>query len=110
MDLNGNGSLADSNEIISYSYAGNRITRRTGCEGGAQTLIGGTNVQVINNVDTPVFQYFDGNNNVTARIPDIRRINITLVVRAIAPDMKGQTRTMVYSTSVIPRNHVISIQ
>jgi hypothetical protein len=57
-----------------------------------------------------VFQYFDGNNNATTNIPDIRRITITLVVQSSTTDTKGQARTMVYSTSVIPRNHIMSLQ
>ena len=109
MDLNGNGSVADANENITYSYANSQITRSVSC-GAAQALIGGVNVNVINNAGTPVFQYFDGNNNTTANIPDIRRIVITLVVQSSTADLNGQSRTMVYSTSVIPRNHIMSVQ
>jgi prepilin-type N-terminal cleavage/methylation domain-containing protein len=109
MDLNGNGTVTDANEIITYSYADNQITRNT-C-GGPQPFIGDTNVQVINDGATPpVFQYFDGNNKATVNIPDIRRITITLVVRSVASDLKGERKTAVYSTSVIPRNHLISVE
>jgi type IV pilus assembly protein PilW len=105
-----NGILTDPNEIITYSYTANQIFRNTNCSGN-QLFIGGNNVQVVNaESGTPVFQYFDGNNIATANVPDIRRIVITLEVRSIAADLRGQRRTMVYSTSVIPRNHVMSIQ
>jgi type IV pilus assembly protein PilW len=110
MDLNGDGNVTGSNEIIKYSYSGNRIRRSTSC-GTNSTLIGNTNsAWVINDPGTPVFQYFDGNNNVTANIPDIRRIVVTLVVQSSTSDIKGVARTMVYSTSIIPRNHMMSIE
>ena len=110
MDLNGDGNVTGANELITYAYANQQITRTTVCDGNTQTLIGGTNVQVLNVPGTPVFQYFDGNNNPTANAPDIRRIAITLVVQSSTVDTQGQARTMVYSTSVIPRNHIMSIQ
>jgi hypothetical protein len=41
-----------------------------------------------------------------ALIPDIRRIDITLVVDTEFVDPNtNQRRRMIYSTSVIPRNH-----
>jgi len=110
MDLNGEGLVTGTNELITYAYANQQITRSTPCGGTSQTLIGATNVLVINDPGTPVFQYFDGNNNATTNIPDIRRITITLVVQSSTTDTKGQARTMVYSTSVIPRNHIMSLQ
>ena len=62
--------------------------------------------------DIPVFTYFDGAGNqipfasLPANIPNIRRIDITLQVETdeITPDT-GQRRKMIYSTSVIVRNH-----
>jgi|WetSurMetagenome_2_1015567.scaffolds.fasta_scaffold00121_32 prepilin-type N-terminal cleavage/methylation domain-containing protein len=102
----GNDSVLDANEIITYSYAGNQITRNVSCS-GAQPFIGDANVQVINDAATPVFRYFNGNNQETANLPDIRRITITLVVRSIAKDLSGQARTAAYSTSVMVRNHAI---
>jgi len=98
MDINDNGSIGDANEIISYNYdAGNLyITRETNCG-------------VI-----PVFRYFDGDGIEIfptaanpAPIPNIRRIEITLAVETENPDLNnGQRKRMVYSTSVIVRNHV----
>jgi type IV pilus assembly protein PilW len=131
MDRNGlNGiSVGDPNEIITYSYdtANQRITRKTNCVGGGEPFIGdvvgaGTaaanrqrNVRVINNeLGVNIFTYFDGTGteitaaNLPARIPDIRRIDITLAVVAADPDFQGQTRQMIHSTSVIPRNHAIN--
>lgn len=64
--------------------------------------------------DIPVFRYYDGAGTEIAAtalpgsIPDIRRIEITLAVETeeIDPNTK-QRRRLIYSTSVIPRNHVI---
>jgi prepilin-type N-terminal cleavage/methylation domain-containing protein len=127
MDINDNGIIGDANEIISYNYdAGNLyITRETNC-GGAQPFLGDTaasgntrTVRVINgnasiyNPVIPVFRYFDGDGieifptAAPASIPNIRRIEITLAVETENPDLNnGQRKRMVYSTSVIVRNHV----
>ena len=133
MDINDNGSIiGNANEIISYNYDVNNlyITRETNC-GGAQPFLGDTaasgrtrTVRVINgntsiyNPVIPVFRYFDGaNNDITATvagntssttgIPAIRRIEITLAVETENPDINnGQRKKMIYSTSVIVRNHV----
>jgi hypothetical protein len=121
MDNNGSNGVNDPNELITYTYdtANQRITRNT-C-GGAQSFIGDSatasnrqrNVSVINNtLGINVFTYFDSaGNNITAslpaRTPDIRRIDITLAVLATDPDFQGQTRQIIHSTSVIPRNHAI---
>ena len=128
MDINDNGSIGDPNEIISYNYDVNNlyITRTTNCTGGAQPFLGDTaasgrtrTVRVINgdasiyNPVIPVFRYFDGKGAeiaapVTASIPDIRTIEITLAVETENPDISnGQRKRMVYSTSVIVRNHVM---
>ena len=109
------------NEIISYVYdtANQRITRATNC-GGAQSFLGDTtanprSVRVVNNTaGIPLFRYFDGNGtgitNLPAGIPNIRRIEITLVVDTEDVDPSTlQRRRMIYSTSVIPRNHAINV-
>jgi prepilin-type N-terminal cleavage/methylation domain-containing protein len=118
-------------EIVSYAYdAGNtRITRetitclsgtRTSTSGGPQTVLGpvagAQTVRVINGA-LPVFRYYrangtllnpDGTPMAAALIPDIRRIEIVLLVESEAVDPStGQKRQMAYSTSVIPRNHGI---
>lgn len=126
MDIGENGAIGDpdTNEIIRYSYdtANQYITRLTQC-GTAQPFLGAINqptaVRVINNTlnggaGIPVFRYFDGKNpanelhpNVTPTdLPNIRRIDITLAVETeeVAADTR-QRRQMVYSSSVIPRNH-----
>jgi prepilin-type N-terminal cleavage/methylation domain-containing protein len=122
MDTNGLNGIGDPNEIITYSYdtVNQRITRNTNC-GGSQPFIGDIstvsnrqrNVRVINNdLGLNIFTYFDSTGaditaNLPARIPDVRRIDITLAVLAADPDFQGQTRQMIHSTSVIPRNHAI---
>jgi prepilin-type N-terminal cleavage/methylation domain-containing protein len=128
MDINNNGAIAGgSNEIIAYSYdtANQRITRSTNC-GNAFEFLGCTDansdgrcdnnntlrtLRVVNStLGIPVFQYFDGSGNLTANIPDIRRIDITLAVETNSIDPNtGQRRRMIYSTSVIPRNHAITL-
>ncbi|HPV52149.1 MAG TPA: prepilin-type N-terminal cleavage/methylation domain-containing protein, partial [Smithella sp.] len=69
MDINGDGSIDDPNEIIRYNYdsANRYITRSTNC-GGAQAFLGDTNanqnIKTVlvenNNAGIPVFRYFDG--------------------------------------------------
>jgi prepilin-type N-terminal cleavage/methylation domain-containing protein len=134
MDIDGTGALMDhTDEIITYTYLGNaanlRITRETNC-GGAQPFLGGPladgsiTTRVMNDINTngsfdagdiPVFRYFNGSGaeilpaSLPTHISDIARIEIALVVETqdIDPDMH-QRRRMIYSTSVIPRNHALS--
>lgn len=129
-DLNWNNAVAKSttpnpnpNEIITYSFdlANQYITRETGC-GGAQPFLGDTPssgrpraVRVINTTGVPVFRYFNARGveitgGLPAAIPNIARVDITLWVETENVDVDtGQRRKMVYSTSVIPRNHAIII-
>jgi prepilin-type N-terminal cleavage/methylation domain-containing protein len=126
-DINENGGVKkespniNPNEIITYTYdaANQYITRETSC-GGAQPFLGDTvasghprSVRVINTAAVPVFQYFDAQGvqipaaGLPAGIPNIARIDITLWVETEDVDASsGQRRRMVYSTTVIPRNHV----
>ncbi|MDA8125328.1 MAG: prepilin-type N-terminal cleavage/methylation domain-containing protein [Deltaproteobacteria bacterium] len=109
------------NEIITYKFDADKqyITRNTGC-GGDQAFLGDApasgnprGVRVINTAAVPVFRYFNaqgGEITTAAGIPDIARIDITLWVETEDVDPStGQRRKMVYSTSVIPRNHVINV-
>jgi prepilin-type N-terminal cleavage/methylation domain-containing protein len=126
----------DKNELIRYvfdpSSANECITRETNC-GGDQPFLGRPsgspgprNVRVINarpaiginNGEgvSAIFRYYDAKNPATelfpgtnpAIIPNIRRIDITLAVETdeIDPSTRAP-RQMIYSTSVIPRNHTI---
>ena len=120
MDIDESGQIGDAdNEVIQYTYVyegvdhpNNRITRRTGC-GGAQPFLGWNQpprvVRVINkdpSVDIPVFQYFNGNGATTVNAADIRRVQITLAVESDELDPgTGMRKRMIYSTSVVPRNH-----
>ena len=129
-DINENGSVLRSgtpninpNEIITYTYdaANQYITRETGC-GGGQPFLGDTPasgrpraVHVINTAEVPVFRYFNAQGveipagGLPAGIPDIARIDITLWVETEHVDVSsGLRRQMIYSTNVIPRNHVIN--
>lgn len=128
MDINDNGAVANPaadnpNEVIAYVYdipTNQRITRSTNC-GGAQAFLGdvpgtqGRSVRVINNtLNIPMFRYFDGMGveipaaDLLAGIPNIRRVEITLAVETEDVDPNTmQRRRMIYSTSVIPRNHAI---
>ncbi|MFA5181909.1 MAG: prepilin-type N-terminal cleavage/methylation domain-containing protein [Syntrophales bacterium] len=128
MDLNENSVIGDPNEIISYNYdvGNNYISRETNC-GGAQPFLGDTTanqnlktVLVVNNAaGVPLFRYYDGTytaggvgteipaGSLPGRIPDIRRIEITLVVDTVNDDPNmGGKRRIIYSTSVLPRNHI----
>ena len=132
MDINGNGVINNDtnnnpNETIKYVYDSTNqyITRSTNC-GGDQPFLGSTatdtkTVLVVNNTAgpgntaIPVFRYYDGSGNqitapVTTSIPDIRQVEITLVLDTSSSDIgTGTKRRIIYSTSVIPRNHPIAI-
>jgi type II secretory pathway pseudopilin PulG len=134
----GDGMLGDDNEVIRYNYdtVNKDITRETNC-GGGQPFLGDTiasghpRVLVINDtLGLPVFRYYNGRGacilavgeiptgncvgnvdatSLPAAIPNIRRIDITLAVETENIDATtGQKRRLIYSTSVIPRNHAIS--
>jgi type II secretory pathway pseudopilin PulG len=124
-DINDNGVLGgagNANEIITYTYDVDNqyITRSTNC-GGAQPFLGDNvasgrprSVRVINTAAVPVFRYFDALGTeiaaagLPAGIPTIARIDITLWVETEDVDSNlGQRRRLIYSTGVIPRNHVI---
>lgn len=132
-DINNNGGVlrtppapaANDNpsEIITYTYdaANQYITREAGC-GGNMAFLGETvasgrprSVRVINTAAVPVFRYFNAQGveitaaGLPAGIRNIARIDITLWVETDEIDSNtGERRRMVYSTSVIPRNHVIN--
>jgi type II secretory pathway pseudopilin PulG len=128
--------MTDADEVIRYRYVTPNpptgdlyITRSSNC-GAEQAFLGDSlasgnprTIRVINDinengqydagVDIPIFRYFNGQGaeilpaSLPANIPDIRRIEITLVVETenIDPNT-GARRRMTYSTSVIPRNHL----
>jgi prepilin-type N-terminal cleavage/methylation domain-containing protein len=124
-DINANGILGGSgnpNEVITYSYdsANQYITRETGCSGGGNMPFLGDMpgdpraVRVINTTAVPVFRYYNAQGTeittagLPAGIPNIARIDITVWVETEDIDQNsGQRRRMIYSTNVIPRNHVI---
>ena len=119
--------MNNPNKVISYNYDASNlyITRETQCLGPKSFLgdiaanVGTRTVRVINgdtsiyNPVIPVFRYFKGDGSeidpttTPALIPHIRRIEITLAVETENPDLNnGQRKRMVYSTSVIVRNHL----
>jgi Tfp pilus assembly protein PilW len=130
MDLSGNGACGDAaNEIIVYALdaVNQRITREPWtCSGspisaGVQSFLGAAagetkTARVVNadaGVAIPLFRYFNSTGtDITGSLPgainQIRRIEITLVVDSenVDPSLAGsQRRRMIYSTSVVPRNH-----
>ncbi|MEN6326061.1 MAG: prepilin-type N-terminal cleavage/methylation domain-containing protein [Syntrophomonas sp.] len=119
MDIGGSGVVGDtSNEYIVYSYDGDStITRNVSC-GGNDAILGGagTNTNLRNAAaGISLFRYFDRSDveipatSLPARIPDIRRINITIVADTEHSDPNTQQpRRMIYSTNIIVRNHVLS--
>jgi len=119
----GDGMLGDDNEVIRYAYnaANQYITRGTKCQAGqpflGDTVAGRKTVRVINGtLGIPVFRYFNGQGaeiavsgtDLGGLIPNIRRIEIVLAVETEGVDPNtGQRKRLIYSTSVIPRNHAI---
>ena len=131
MDI-GNSSVVgdDPNEIIGYALvcdAGGQgcwLTRSTNC-GGPQPFLGDDpasgrprTVRVVNNdLGIPIFRYFDGRGveiapaTLLASTAGVRRVEIILAVETDAVDQNtNQRRRLIYSTSVIPRNHAINTQ
>lgn len=134
MDLDSSGGCGDgSNEIIRYEYDANnkRINRETiRCNSGVRTSSGAQpflgpiagnpavrTVRVINEGLT-MFRYFNaagapinpnGTSMTAAQIPNVRRIEIVLLVESADVDPNtNQPKQMAYSTSVIPMNHAIN--
>jgi prepilin-type N-terminal cleavage/methylation domain-containing protein len=133
MDIGESGSMGDNdNEIIRYLYDPDKqdITRSTNC-GTAQPFLGadptaavGTRtVTVINNTaginnganNTAIFRYYDSTgtelypNTNPASLPNIRRVDITLAVQTEQVDPATNAyRQMIYSTTVLVRNHAIN--
>lgn len=115
MDLNGTSTLTGITYV--YDLTNQRITREVS-GGGLQPFLGDVagsprSVRVVNNsMNLPVFRYFDTRGDeiplasLPARIQEIRRIEITLAVETQDVDPNTmQRRRMIYTTSVIPRNH-----
>jgi len=133
MDIGESSSIGDdTNEIIRYVYdaANQYISRSTNC-GTAQPFLGadsgaaaGTRtVRLINNTaginngagNAGIFRYYDSTgtelypDTAPANIPAIRRIVMTLAVETEEADPStGHRRPMIYSTSVLVRNHAIN--
>ena len=134
MDIVENGTIADANEIISYAYDADShtITRRVNC-GTAEPFLGGgtgaaAGTKTVNLINTDasapinngngvpaIFRYYHSNGTelypgtTPADIPNIRRIDITLAAQTEEPDPSTNShRKMIYSTSVLVRNHAIN--
>jgi prepilin-type N-terminal cleavage/methylation domain-containing protein len=129
MDLDGSKTIGNfANEYIVYSYDGaDTLNRSVSCVGA--DILGGsapfTNVRnaAVRPDPIPLFQYFDKNDveitktvnnnpSLVNGIPAIRRIQITIVTDTLANDTTQsgipRPRRMIYSTSVIVRNHALS--
>lgn len=124
MDINEDsviGGAGVENEVIRYAYnsSSKYITRATSC-GSNQPFLGAANASTVEKTvlvendaaGVPLFRYYDGSGTelsspVTGAIPDIRRIEVTLVVDTQHGDIgTGKRKRVIYSTSVIPRNHL----
>jgi len=132
---NGNIQKTDSSEIISYAYDDTQdnwyITRRVNCAPTADPFLGAASgattgtktVNVVNTAanikngagNTAVFRYYNSAgielypDTSPTDIPNIRRIDITLAVQTEEKDPSTNAyRQMIYSTSVLVRNHAIN--
>jgi prepilin-type N-terminal cleavage/methylation domain-containing protein len=122
MDLDNSGTIGNvDNEYIVYSYDGADTIKRSVSCGVAMAILGGTapDSNVRNAIaGVALFRYYDRLNqeipvtSLPARIPDIRSIQITIVTDTLANDTTQagtpRPRRMIYSTSVIVRNHALS--
>jgi len=125
--LSGTTDLRITREIIRYNATAAPPTTTSGAQpflGTSDADVASGNprtVRVINNTAgtgntaLPVFRYYDGTGTELfpttanqAPIPNIRRVEITIAVETedIDPNTQ-QRRRLIYSTSVIPRNHAI---
>jgi len=114
MDLNGDGGIGPpgASEYIMYYYDGaSTLSRDVSCSGMQAILGGSAPFSNVRNAaaGVPLFRYYDRNNTLLAApisIPAIRRILITIVADTADKDLNTkQYKRMVYSTSVVVRNH-----
>jgi hypothetical protein len=123
MNLDSSANICDNpNESITYTFdaVNQYIIRSLDCGSGNAPFLGDVpgnqrSLRVINTSAVPVFRYYDASNveiasnALPAGSPNIARIDITLWVETANIDVNsGHRRQMVYSTSVVPRNHVLS--
>lgn len=118
MDLNEDGSIGPpgTNEYIYYEYANNSITRNVSCGTGNQVILGGagSGTRVVNDANTPLFQYFSDSGIdmplplTNEQIQNIRRIRINIVagIESQGKDFRVSRKT--YTTEVLVRNHAIT--
>ena len=126
------GIISAPNEIIEYAYddSSQTITRKVNCGtaipflgGGTGAVAGTKTVNLINtdagtkncNGDPAIFRYYDSKGNelspdkYATDFPKIRRIDIALAVQTEQQDPStGKYREMIYSTSVLVRNHALN--
>ena len=102
MDLNGNGSVSDSNEDVTYALdvTDKQLTRKSTAIDNATPLA--ENIQGLS------FIYYDSNNSITSAVGKIRRITIQLTARTRVPDPNYSSnsgyRTRRLTSDVSPRN------
>jgi prepilin-type N-terminal cleavage/methylation domain-containing protein len=136
MDLNSNNTAGDAGEIVRYDYLNQSITRESpvclSTRNAAMVSaflgnsLGPSSVRVINDVlnitngnnQVAIFRYYDGVANGAelypdanpADIPNIRRIDVCLAVETQEVDPSTQQpRSLIYSTSVLVRNHALGL-
>jgi prepilin-type N-terminal cleavage/methylation domain-containing protein len=106
------GIIGDApSEYIEYALGTNTITRNVSC-GGDNDILGGEDLSTTvrnGGLGIPLFQYYNSAGNITANIPQIRRVRITIVADTRSPDaLTGQAKRMTYTTDVLVKNHVFS--
>ena len=102
MDLNCDGDVSDSNEDVTYALdeTDRQLTRKATATDTATPLA--------ENIQGLLFTYYDGNNNTTSVVGNIRRITIELTAKTSRPDASYsansgyRTRTLI--SDISPRN------
>jgi len=135
MDIDENGLVGkEKGEIVRYECSNQYISRETANCGSTRSVTAAApflgdkpdslrprTVRVMNDANLPVFRYFNGvgrgselaidcrtgDESSCDQIPNIRRIDITLAVETAEVDpATKRPKQMIYSTSVLVRNHV----
>lgn len=98
-DLNGNGTTAEVNETVIYSFNATNLQATRSTTG---------NQIIFRNVQGFTFSYLNGAGTSAASSADIREVSVTITTRTARPDPAYPTnygyRTFTLQSNVAPRN------